>query len=437
MRAVVVALVILAFAATTASPTRAAAWCGTDASAADRLPEAVGSNQIHVVYAYPSDGVDRFAALASAIVTDLSAIDVWWRSQDSSRTPRFDLFAFPNCPPGLERLDLSRIQLPRDSAFYAPLASRFPRLAIDLTSPPTAFGNSFKKYLVYYDGPVEEPAVCGQSPVLPEQGGRGAYSIVFLGSSCPQDLGTGTIQAAVVAHELTHNLGAVASGAPNPCPQDNGHTCDSERDLMFPFLRAGLPALVLDQGRDDYYGHAGAWWDVQDSEWLSRLDAPPLDLSVSLTGNGTGTVRSDRPGIACPPACSIPWDRGTSLTLSAEPGRASRFAGWGGACRGTEDCELAMNAARTVTARFARQAALRVQVVRRSGAAGSVTSTPAGIRCPSACASNFDAGVRIVLRARPGRGSRFAGWAGACRGAGRCSIRLEASRSVRAIFRRA
>ena len=440
MRTAFVALVLLGCIAVAAPSARAAAvWCGTDLAAADRLPEAVSSNQIHVIYAFPSDGVDRFAALAPAIVADLTAIDAWWRGQDPSRTPRFDLFAFPNCPPGMGNLDLSRVQLPRDSSVYAPLRTRFGQLVGDLTRTPFSFEAEFKKYLVLYDGPVEEPGVCGESPVRPDGGGlQLAFSLVFLAAKCPQDLGTGAFQAAVVAHELTHNLGSlVFQGPPHACPQDFGHPCDSEADLMYPLLRVGLTGLVLDVGRDDYYAHSGAWWDVQDSPWLARLDVSQLSLSVSLAGStGSGTVKSDRPGIDCPQTCSVAWEQGTTLALVAEASRGSRFAGWSGACLGLQECQLTVDAAKAVSARFARQVRLRVQVVRRKGSVGSVVSTPAGINCPSACARDFDQGARIVLRAKPRRGSRFVGWAGACGGTGPCAIRLDANSGVRAVFRK-
>ena len=52
-----------------------------------------------MIYAFPSDGVDRYASLAPLIAADLSAIDGWWQRQDASRTIRFDLFAFPGCTP--------------------------------------------------------------------------------------------------------------------------------------------------------------------------------------------------------------------------------------------------------------------------------------------------------------------------------------------------
>jgi List-Bact-rpt repeat protein len=440
MRTAFVALVLLACIAVAAPSARAAsAWCGTDTVAADRLPEAVSSNQIHVIYAFPSDGGDRFAALAPAIVTDLTAIDTWWRGQDPSRTLRFDLFAFPNCPPGLGNLDLSRVQLPRESTVYAPLRTRFPQLVGDLSRTPFTFEAAFKKYLVFYDGPVEEPGVCGESPVRPDGGGMQlAFSLIFLGARCPQDLGAGSIQAAVVAHELTHNLGAlVFQGPPHACPQDFGHPCDLDTDLMYPRLRTGLAGLILDAGRDDYYAHSGTWWDVQDSPWLVHVDAPQLGLSVSLHGStGSGTVKSDRPGIDCPQICSIAWEQGTTLTLAAEASRGSRFAGWSGACQGLLECEVTVDAEKAVSARFARQVRLRVRVVRRGRSTGSVVSSPAGINCPAACARDFDQGVRIVLRAKPRPGSRFAGWAGACRGTGPCSIRLDANSGVRAVFRR-
>src|SRR5438552_15651946 len=84
-----------------ATPPPPIAWCGTGESATDRVPEAVASYQIHVVYAYPADAPDRFASLAGTFASAINAIDVWWRGQDPTRTPRFDLFAFPGCTTSL------------------------------------------------------------------------------------------------------------------------------------------------------------------------------------------------------------------------------------------------------------------------------------------------------------------------------------------------
>jgi hypothetical protein len=82
---------------------------------------------------------------------------------------------------------------------------------------------------------------------------------------------------------------------PNECPQDEwkGHVCDSPLDLMYPEAQETdtLATRLLDANGDDYYGHGGSWWDVQDSRYLQRLDSAdvtppsgPDSLSVTSTG---------------------------------------------------------------------------------------------------------------------------------------------------------
>jgi hypothetical protein len=178
---------------------RAATWCGTDAAGTDREPEAVASNQIHVIYALPSDGTDRFSLDAGLIVSDIAAMDAWWRTQDPTRAPRFDLYAFPGCPPGAGQLDLARVQLPHDSAWYLELGTRLGRLSFDLSSAPSSFADPAKKYLVYSSA-VDQPRVCGISPQAPFSGGSNAYSAIFLQSACPSDLGTGGYLASAATH---------------------------------------------------------------------------------------------------------------------------------------------------------------------------------------------------------------------------------------------
>jgi hypothetical protein len=61
------------------------AWCGTEETPTNRLPQSdpLAKNTVRVFYAYPSDVSDRFATLADSIVTDIAAVDAWWRTQDS------------------------------------------------------------------------------------------------------------------------------------------------------------------------------------------------------------------------------------------------------------------------------------------------------------------------------------------------------------------
>ncbi len=65
---------------------------------------------------------------------------------------------------------------------------------------------------------------------------------------------------------------------------------------------------------------------------------------------------------------------------------------------------------------------------------GTVTSSPAGINCPSACSANFASGQSVTLTASPASGSSFAGWNGACSGAGTCTVTMSSSQAVTATF---
>ena len=420
--------------ASPAAPTRATErWCGAGASATDRVPDAVAGSQTHVIYAIPADAPDASAVRAPLIVTDLAIVDRWWRAQDVTRTPRFDLHAFPGCDSQLGLLDLSVVRLARAGAAYA--ASPETSIAVlsaDLAREPS-FDRPHKKYLVYYDGPPVDRSLCGIAFGNAEGSGRTGYAIVYLQSGCGRDVGGGGLAAATAVHELAHSLGAVPRSAPNTCQSSPGHVCDTPTDLMYPFVNR-LSDAVLDAGRDDYYGHAGAWFDVQDSRWLSRLDAPQFPLAVSLAGStGTGRVVSDLPGIDCPAACAIGWDARTQVRLQATPAPRTRFAGWGGACAGTAtECTVTMDAARSVTVRFAAQVALRVTV---AGAAGVVVFGTE--RCSRTCSFDVDRDTATTLRATPSRGSRFVRWSGGCSGSGACTITPRGDVAVTATFARA
>jgi hypothetical protein len=424
-----IAIGVVALVIGTAAHSSAGLWCGTSGFPTDRLPDAVSAQQIHVVYAIPSDGQDAFAEDAQRIVDDLGALDDWWHREDSTRTPRFDLYAFPGCAGGLDALDLSTVRLPHDTAYYQAIDGRSDRLRADLD---TTFADPAKKYLVYYDGPVDTPFDCGQSAIAPATGGATAYSFLYLQApSCTHDLGTGRGTAGYTAHELLHNLGAVPDGAPHICFEHS--VCDWYRDVETQ-LPTGDPIaeLILDYGRDDYYGHPGGWFDVQDSPWLSHVGAPQEPLSVGVMGRGRGTVTSDLPGIACPGACAIAWELGARVHLSATAAPGSQFLRWDGACSGSADCALTMNAALSVTATFVPSVvSLAVKVRGR----GSVRSTPRGITCPGHCASRFGYGTPVRLRATAPEGWRFAAWSGACRGHGACVVSEDDDRRVTATFR--
>ena len=74
--------------------------------------------------------------------------------------------------------------------------------------------------------------------------------------------------------------------------------------------------------------------------------------------------------------------------------------------------------------------------VTATGGLGSVTSAPAGIRCPSTCAGHYLLGTTLVLTAKAASPLyRFVGWGGpACSGTDPCTIDVDRNTAVTARF---
>ena len=410
-------IVSSALAAVWAAPAHASTFCGTSASA-DRAPNVVAGYPVHVGYAVPSDGADRFGQFASQIQTDAEAIDGWWRGQDPTRAPRFDLFPF-SCG---SQLDLTTVRLSRTGAQLANPNTAFD--AIVSATQSARLLTTFEKLLVYYDGPVSDLDACGIGGGDP----NGAGAAVVLLASCPKEPTSTT-----AAHELLHSFGAVPQGAPHNClPPDSGHTCDNTQDIMYPFgFGSALSSLLLDPGRDDYYGHSGTFWDVQDSKWLVDLDA---QVQLSLAISGTGSVSSNVPGLACAASCATTWNRGTELTLMPKGGPGTRLVRWTGACTGSGSCNVQLGQSSAVSAVFGPATfSLTVAVTGR----GTIRVGSAAT-CSSRCSRALPSFTPIMLRAKGATGWRFKAWSGACKGTrATCSVRMTAAASARATFVRA
>jgi phospholipase C len=142
----------------------------------------------------------------------------------------------------------------------------------------------------------------------------------------------------------------------------------------------------------------------------------PETFSLTVTTTGTGRVTSSPAGIDCPTTCSASFTSGTSVTLSATAGSGFQFSGYGGACSGTS-CQITLSSDQSVSATFASVPANSGQVTVVLSGQGTVTSSPAGINCPSACSAKFDNGTTVSLTATPASGSTFSGFTGDCSGA--------------------
>lgn len=123
-------------------------------------------------------------------------------------------------------------------------------------------------------------------------------------------------------------------------------------------------------------------------------------LSTTRDGDGTGTITSSPAGIDCGATCRATLPLSTAVTLTATPAAGSSFAGWGGACSGTDPtCRLTLLGNRSATATFrkgtltatvlpsrARMVSgqvLRIGIRARNNGATTATSATSCLKLPS------------------------------------------------------
>ena len=76
-----------------------------------------------------------------------------------------------------------------------------------------------------------------------------------------------------------------------------------------------------------------------------------------------------------------------------------------------------------------------LQVTKNGAGSGTVTSSPSGISCGTACSRSFSRGATVTLTAVPASGSVFAGWSGGgCTGTGSCTVQINSNMTVTAAF---
>jgi hypothetical protein len=170
----------------------------------------------------------------------------------------------------------------------------------------------------------------------------------------------------------------------------------------------------------------------QDHAVTAAFNTPPLTLSVTTAGDGSGTISSSPTGIDCSSTCSHGFVTGAQVTLTATASPGASFTGWSGDCSGTGTCTVTMGDDAAVTATFERDRGMTVS--KGGNGSGIVTSSPAGIACGSTCNHDFAHGTPVTLAATPAVGSVFSGWSGECSGTGACDVSMTATRSTTASF---
>jgi hypothetical protein len=145
--------------------------------------------------------------------------------------------------------------------------------------------------------------------------------------------------------------------------------------------------------------------------------ARPTTLTVDVSGTGSGSVFSEGWSIDCRGSCSYEFTDDTTVTLTAVPDEGSEFAGWDGACTGTDEtCVITITDEAAVYATFEQLPKFYKLTVVASGP-GRVGSNPTAIDCPGVCSYEFAENTTVTLTAVPDDGSEFYGWDGACTGA--------------------
>jgi hypothetical protein len=157
-----------------------------------------------------------------------------------------------------------------------------------------------------------------------------------------------------------------------------------------------------------------------------------LTVTKTSVDGGSGTVVG--PAFACGQLCFEDFPPATPVTVTATADPGSGFAGWkgcdstGGA--GGVECHATLNAARTITATFARFKL----TVSKSGT-GSVVDGSLAINCSPTCVADFPANSTVTLTATPGPNFGLVGFTGGCVTTNNsCTVTMSAAKTVTVTF---
>jgi|GEM_PF-1939102 len=156
---------------------------------------------------------------------------------------------------------------------------------------------------------------------------------------------------------------------------------------------------------------------------VSSSSAQSSSLIISKSGTGGGTITSSPEGISCGSDCTTMYSNETTtvkVTLRASADASSYFAGWGGACAGTNPtCTLVMDSNKEVTANFAANPVL--SLTKSGNGHGFIKSAPSGIDCGVDCTSGYAQykyKLGVTLTVKTDSCSTFLGWSGDCQARG-------------------
>jgi hypothetical protein len=237
-----------------------------------------------------------------------------------------------------------------------------------------------------------------------------------------------------------------ANGASYTCRNDNSYSyrvvSDASGNYSIVLLSYSSYALNISAPSGGQFSNAATTgYSVLQSKVQNIIlnkTASEYKLSLSIIGSGSGSVSSQPTGISSV-GQPVSWlfNAGTAIALTATPAPGSYFAGWTGACSGTETCTVTVNSELLVAASFKKIP--KVSVTLNGTGAGSINGTPSSLACLSGtCTADLEPGEVVTLMAAPDSDSTFDGWQGACvNKSGNCTFTATEPASVSATFTKA
>ena len=211
---------------------------------------------IQAVYAIPVDA-EPVEGRDQAIAHEVTEMQRWFRSQTDGKHPTF----------ARDDMSISVITVTLTQAFseYFGNETRFFNEIYDLTG--TASGSPL---LILLEGGFDDTKACGW-----ESSGRVVIPLATCSFTPSSNSEWPSGASYLIAHELTHLLGAVQPCAPNHNEHSPSHVNDSNRDLIYSGTEPGWNRdwqnLVLDFGNDDYYNHGrDDCYDIAHNPLLAR-----------------------------------------------------------------------------------------------------------------------------------------------------------------------
>ncbi|MBA3403820.1 MAG: PQQ-dependent sugar dehydrogenase, partial [Gemmatimonadaceae bacterium] len=268
-------------------------------------------------------------------------------------------------------------------------------------------------------------------------------NVVFDSPNDSPDLGAVAMRLFdVIANQYAYRGGSTGDGA--ALPEAGGHMSDDVDNAGMPFGggRADI-RFSVDRNGELYI--------------LSKSDGM-IRAVVGARGGGTRTVLTTTPN---PSSSDAPLELNARVTAYRDVPVGSVEFYDGGLSLGTAVVSAGIATLTTselapglhlLKARFAPSgpeflgsasglshfvsapATYPIDVTLAGSGGGTVSSSPAGIACPTTCIASFRNGEAVTLAAAPNTTSMFVGWSGACTGTGSCTVTVDTAASVTATF---